>query len=129
MAVVVLLWPLTTWAGYFRTGNELLEHCEKNSEKEPVISMLCITYLQGVVDSLDSSDHVALLQLAPKDLKKEHKAMLDTMISGSFCIPGGVTPKQLRLVFLNWAREHPAELHSNASKLVRKAFTEAWPCG
>jgi hypothetical protein len=34
----------------------------------------------------------------------------------------------MEMVFLDWARSHPAKLGGDAAILVEAAFVEAWPC-
>ncbi len=135
LAVSVLLWPLTTSAD-FLTGNQLLKHCETDTTEDGGMSWrYCLGYLLGIADSHDMAAQRARYQEIPQGATKDQKAwweaqkaLWDDMLSESLCLPRGVTAKQVHLVFLNWARKNPAELHSGANKLVQKAFVEAWSC-
>lgn len=41
---------------------------------------------------------------------------------------GGLEPGQLKLIFQDWARRHPAKLHGNAGTAVTDSIKEAFPC-
>jgi hypothetical protein len=45
-----------------------------------------------------------------------------------FCMPIGATVGQLQKVYIKYANENPQALHYDAAGMVRKAFTEAFPC-
>ena len=120
----------------FFTGNQLLKHCEADTTEDGGMSgRYCLGYLLGIAESQDMAAQRARYQEIPQGATKNQKAwweaqraLWDDMLSKSLCLPGGVTAKQVRLVFLNWARKNLAELHSGANKLVQKAFIEAWSC-
>ncbi len=45
-----------------------------------------------------------------------------------YCLPAGVTDRQIADVALKYLRENPAHRHLGAAHLVRRAFRDAWPC-
>ena len=45
-----------------------------------------------------------------------------------FCIPAGVTNRQITEVVSKYLKDHPEKLHLNASDLVIDAIQTAWPC-
>jgi hypothetical protein len=46
----------------------------------------------------------------------------------AICIPAGASIERLRKVFVEYANEHPEELHLSAASLAMNAFIEAFPC-
>jgi hypothetical protein len=45
-----------------------------------------------------------------------------------FCIPAGVTNRQITEVVSKYLKDHPEELDLSASALVIDAIQTAWPC-
>jgi hypothetical protein len=45
-----------------------------------------------------------------------------------YCVPDGVTARQLGDVAWKYLDEHPADRHLPAALLVRESFRAAWPC-
>lgn len=45
-----------------------------------------------------------------------------------YCIPVGARADQIRDVVCRYLEAHPESRQEQAPKLIRKAFTEAWPC-
>jgi hypothetical protein len=46
----------------------------------------------------------------------------------SYCLPDGVTVRQLGSVVLKYLEEHPERLHHRAAFLVFSALVTTWPC-
>jgi hypothetical protein len=46
----------------------------------------------------------------------------------TICVPAGESIERLRKVFVEYANEHPEELHLSAASLAMNAFEEAFPC-
>ena len=51
-----------------------------------------------------------------------------TTYSDLQCVPDGVTKAQTVLVVRKYLKDHPEDLHLDASYLVIKAIQAAWPC-
>ena len=90
----------------FVTGNRLLEICT------PVQTPPCYAYVEGVADAFQSTTFSAL--------RMQQNAL--------FCLPQGVTSRQLIDIAINYLRDHPEQRHDVASANVALAFANAFPC-
>src|SRR5262249_18556058 len=89
----------------FVSGNRLFEVCT------PVQTPVCYAYVDGVVDALQSTfSALRMQQHAP------------------FCLPEGVTTRQLADIATNHLRDHPEQRHQVASASVALALANAFPC-
>jgi hypothetical protein len=108
----VLLWPLGAGAGLY-TGNKLQTFCADTKSGEPKRNLSwyssCASYLAGLVDAAES-------------------IYLNTTATPRSCFPKGVSPEQLRQVWLNHANQYPDKLHLPAAFSALEAFEQAWPC-
>lgn len=99
-ALLVLGAALSTPAfGTFKTGNMLLRDCSDLTSE-----VMCVGYITGAADA-------ARLMEPP-----------------AFCLPAGVTISQMKLVVTQYLQLHLAELHFDASSLVKAALEQAFPC-
>jgi len=89
----------------FVTGSRLLEICT------PVQTPSCYAYVEGVVDALQSTFSA---------LRMQQHAL--------FCLPEGVTSRQLVDVGTNHLRDHPEQRHYVASANIGLALANAFPC-
>ena len=89
----------------FVTGNRLLEICS------PVQGPTCYAYVEGVVD--DAQATFSALHMGQHAL---------------FCLPQGVTSRQLVDIATNYLHDHPEQRHTVASANVVLAFANAFPC-
>jgi len=92
---------------YFRTGNALLNECEKENSS---FGLFCDGYIAGVADAHSAISH-------------SFRGMT------RYCTPEHVTVHQLRLVVVKWLRANPGQLDWAASSLVVQALHDAFPCG
>lgn len=90
----------------FLDASELRARCE--SSRVDFVNT-CLGYLTGVADA-------------------ENAAPAWRMQKSLFCVPQGVTGRELRLLVVDYFREHPEEDDVNASIVVGNAFVEAYPC-
>ena len=103
-----LLWPAFGFAeevGAFVSGNRLLEVCD------PVQSPSCYAYVEGATDAF---------QFTFSALHVQQHAL--------FCLPQGVTSRQLVDIATNYLRDHPEQRHTVASGNVALALANAFPC-
>ena len=103
-----LLWPASGFAEEFPSfvsGNRLLETCA------PVQTPTCHAYVDGVVDALQSTFSAVHMQ--------QHAL---------FCLPQGVTTRQLTDIATNYLRDHPEQRHTLAAANVALALANAFPC-
>jgi hypothetical protein len=103
--LAALLMPLAVQGGYFMKGAEMLNACTSN---HVIDQGQCIGYLMGVADSFQAMQYV--------------------MGTSLVCLPEDVTVGNLRLVFIRYAKAHPAELDERGRLAVEAAFVEAFPC-
>jgi hypothetical protein len=89
----------------FVTGNRLLEICS------PVQQPTCYAYVEGVTDDAQSTFSALHMQ--------QHAL---------FCLPQGVTSRQLVDIATNYLRDHPEQRHTVASANVVLALANAFPC-
>lgn len=90
----------------FLNGNELLEFCRDLEGGQP--SLHCASYLLGLVDY--ESD-LQMLGKAPH-----------------FCIPVGVTARQMRDVVVRQLESDSAQRHLSAASHVVIALADTFPC-
>jgi hypothetical protein len=103
-----LLWPASGFAEEFPSfvsGNRLLEVCD------PVQSPSCYAYVEGATDAF---------QFTFSALHVQQHAL--------FCLPQGVTSRQLVDIATNYLRDHPERRHTVASGNVALALANAFPC-
>jgi len=92
-----------------KTGNEMLSEC-RNAEN-PANSTTATEYLNY---------SFWLGQI---------NGVLDTMLYyRMICLPDRVTVGQNLSIVMKYLRDHPKELHKEASYLIIQAFAEAFPC-
>ena len=89
----------------FVTGNKLLEACT------PVQLPFCYAYVEGATDASQSTFSALHMQ--------QHAL---------FCLPQGVTARQLVDIATNYLRDHPEQRHTVASADVALALANAFPC-
>jgi hypothetical protein len=89
----------------FVSGNRLLEICT------PVQQPTCYAYVEGVVDDAQATFSALHMQ--------QHAL---------FCLPQGVTSRQLVDIATNYLRDHPEQQHTVASANVVLALANAFPC-
>ena len=89
----------------FCFSNRLLETCA------PVQTPTCYTYVEGVIDALQSTFSA---------LRMQQHAL--------FCLPQGVISRQLVDIAINYLRDHPEQRHNVASANVALALANAFPC-
>ena len=92
--------------GGFKTGGEVLQTCEDESD---IMIVSCIDYLMGVADTFSLV------------MKTSHVAKV-------ICIPPKVNGGQLSKVVVKYLNEHPEDLHYTAAGEVFYAYREAFPC-
>ena len=82
----------------FRDGNKLYENITSSSD---ISQMVALGYVIGVADSYDGV---------------------------FFCVPAGVTAKQVVDVNRNYLYQHPEIRNEEAIVLVTGALSAVWPC-
>jgi hypothetical protein len=92
-------------ADFYRAGN-IASDCESSV---PALQDHCHGYIAAVVDTT-----------------KTWTVWLE--MDSPICIPGAVTPGQLKEIFLKRTKDHPEKLHLRASDVVLRAVAEAFPC-
>lgn len=97
--------PLTTQAGYFMKGTDVLEAC---NSPDAMDQAQCLGYLMGVADSFSALQYV--------------------MGTSLVCLPENVTVGQLRQEFMDYAEAHPDELDDRGRWAVEAAVVGAFPC-
>jgi hypothetical protein len=105
--VVILSSPQALAGG---TAEELLKECEAAST-----GSYCEGYIAGFYDGRTTSDYGKpdLMSCPPTDGTGQNLA---------------VSYRQMVLVFIKWAKDHPEKLHYSDWQAVRQALAEAWPC-
>jgi hypothetical protein len=98
LALAVIVAPLSADAGYYQTGNDLLEAC-RNS-----IYGMCLGYAAGIADAAAFTP------------------------ASNVCIPDAVILNQVRDVIVDYLNAHPEIRHEPAYFLATKALSMAWPC-
>lgn len=88
------------------TGWQLVAQCRSNGPG----MLACLNYLRGVWDGLAASSYGTKITLA---------------CAGS----SGITAGDLREVFLNYADNHPSELHFQSGAVASVAIVKTLPCG
>lgn len=104
----------------FITGNDLLNHCQAQGEREGFAGGYCLGYVLAVVDGQDRILNTMLESL--------FSSSMATPPSLQFCVPIGVTAGQLVLIANKYLSENPAKLHLSATALVTSAFKATFPC-
>ena len=105
--VLVLAWPAS--AVIINRTDQLMWACDGTNGLDGVV--YCVGYLAGF------NDLNALVPALTRDRRR------------AFCPPtSGVSGDQLRLVFIDWAKRHPKELHTSARSSVVLALQDAFPC-
>ncbi len=109
--VLILCWPMVaTGQLTFDTSTGLMELCNGS---DPDTANARDFYCTGFFVGFSETTFVLEAIHSFKDV----------------CMPSkGVTPRQLRQVFLNYMREHPEDWHLMAGSLALNAYLEAWPC-
>ncbi|MCZ6772119.1 MAG: Rap1a/Tai family immunity protein [Proteobacteria bacterium] len=110
LLAALIIVPTTTHAKL--RADQLMSQCEasKDTLKGATDRTYCAGYIAGIIDM--------------------NAILPELHLPKIFCIPGkkGVSNDQFRLIFLKWAREHPAELHYSARASVLVALSETFPC-
>ena len=96
--IAAVLSCLVTGEAEAITGNELLEHCQKDLHFH---QGYCHGYIEGVLDG-------AFSQLS--------------------CLPRDVTAGQAFAVVIYHLDTNPQIRHMDAHELIHRALKEAWPC-
>jgi len=96
-----------------KTGMDLYRICAIDpsyslSLKEIAESTNCAFYLWGYMSAVVTAEIVTGNSIA--------------------CIPDGVSPNQVNLVFRRWATNHPEWLSKPAAFVLATALAEVWPC-
>ena len=89
--------------------DELMWECEGAGKYQEIGIVSCAAYLAGMIDS---------------------NIIFGSVIGQKFfCSPEtGVSNDQLRLIFIKWAKDHPAELHKSARVSAWVALIDTFPC-
>lgn len=105
LTVVAVL--LLSYTGFAEThsvrmkGNDLVRACEKIDSKTDSMDFgICMGYIEGVADSMESS----------------------------ICISPDVEAGQLIKATIKWLNDNPNQLHHDAATLVFSALVDAFPC-
>ncbi|WP_422075249.1 Rap1a/Tai family immunity protein [Sulfitobacter geojensis] len=91
---------------YFQSGNTLYDTCTGNLGGR---AGACFGYVTGVIDGITNA-HVRRGSKIP------------------FCIPAGVTKRQVADVVVVFLAANPAERNIDGAHLVRVALIRAFPC-
>ena len=107
-----LLMPAPAKADRTMSGLHLTERCKAAvsdlSAFEPFSAGFCFGSISGFVQA--------------------HRNILVHLGMEIFCLPPGVTYEQIRLVWMNYAKQNPAELHLDAIDPFVSSMKEAFPC-
>ena len=87
------------------TGNDLLSRCESDDSFE---RNACLWYVVGAAQG------------------GTIEAIWETGDKNRYCVPDNVTFGQLEAIAIKYLREHPEELHLNASSLVLNSMSTAF---
>lgn len=93
----------------FYTGDQVYALCtaERGSSGFVEKTYECIAYVTGAVDAFNTVREASKLKR---------------------CIPPDVTIDRLRIVTVDYLRDHPETLNGSASNLVFAAINKTWPC-
>jgi len=122
---IALLMGMARPAAAF-SGNSIFEMCRTNPERVAI-------YAAGISDAHDSA--VNAFKLLHKSVAGDQDAGLpqatknfETVVIGRYCIPEGVTVRQVGDVFCKFLRENPERREYVAALLFQTAMSQAWPC-
>jgi len=88
-------------------GSDILKYC--TTDGDGFDRAICFGYVTGVIAATEVW---------------EHWKNLDSGI----CIPQNSSPEQLRIAVAKYLKQHPQDLHFEASALVLTALFQAFPC-
>lgn len=112
LLAVGLLAPASAKADRALSALYLMERCKAavsdQSAFDPLSAGFCFGSISGFVQA--------------------HRNVLVHLGMETFCLPPDVTPEQIRLVWMNYARQNPAELHLDAIDPFISSMEEAFPC-
>ncbi len=93
-------------------ADQLMWQCE--ASKDTLKGATDLTYCAGYIAGITDMNAILPALHLPK----------------IFCLPGKnvVSNDRLRLIFLKWARQRPADLHYSARASVLVAVSETFPC-
>jgi len=104
------------------TGNTLLSKLQS----DPMDKAFAYNYLMGVADSESYSLYInSMVSYSAKSKKADGSLKLPYAF---FCIPDGVTSKQLGDIVEKYLINNPQNRHQNAMGLSHIALTQVWPC-
>ena len=99
---------VTSASAWWVEGHQLVEWCRSDDAGQKV---LCIGYVLGVADVLDTFSTVGALGLTPVCIDQT-----------------GVSPGQLERIVMKYLDTHPEETHRPAMNLVTIALHDVFPC-
>jgi hypothetical protein len=92
----------------YLTGNFIYANCNGGSHQKALCNAFVIGFTYGLLSAQRLANYK---KLAP-----------------STCIPDDVTPNQVRLIFEKYMRDHPEDLHLQASLMLSVVLDETFPC-
>jgi len=107
IALIAMLGMSGQVFGALYTANDMLFNCESKNDFD---EGRCNGYLAAVSDTQSTL-------FAWPELKRK-----------TFCLPKGVTLRQLQKVFIKYANDYPGELQIAASGMMVNAFVHTFPC-
>lgn len=125
-----MLVPCVAW-GESPTGNDLKRWCDA---KDSNLGLLCVVYLQGLVDGAQAGTANTIMHLIPRSPPAFGNAMADMIAAGGIwetqgiCMEAAVTQGQIVDVVSMYLSNHPEKRHRPALSLFSEALEEAFPC-
>ena len=91
----------------FMPGKDLNRYCQDGPGSD---RMACYSWIDGAVNGIEFGASVSKGTLKP------------------FCVPKGVTLRQVGEIVKKWLGDHPEEWHQSAVFGVASAMRDAFPC-
>ena len=109
LCIFILLNIISNHTNATTNAEALLKDCRSPS------SQYCKGYVTGFYDGRTTDDY-------------DMKSLMTCPPTSSDGNKLAISYEQMRLVFINWANNHPEKLHWHDWQAIRQAFAEAWPC-
>jgi Rap1a immunity proteins len=119
MRWLILLLAIVSSNALSLSGNDLQTYCNAGNS-------LCFGYITGVNETLlywQGNYRRSQSEAGPLNSKQ-----IFWLSPNVYCTPKTVTNGQIQQVVTKYLNEHPEDLHIDASLLIGKALTAAYPC-
>src|SRR5688572_14677941 len=104
-----------------RTTTQILESCEKYEPARVTYeSGYCLGFLEGATDAHQRM----MMSFALAKVRREE----EPIYGRNYCFPGQYTLEDLRVIFIQYAKNNPAEIHFPAERLLGNALAQVYSC-